>query len=60
MSRFVAAGGANENDPKDDDWARAEQRIKDSKQRKVEIGRQEDGKSLYEVFALLLSMQLFR
>lgn len=49
MSRFVAAGEANDSSPKDDEWARAEQRIKDSKQQRVDTGHKEEGKSLYEV-----------
>ena len=50
MSRFVAEGATNEPLQVNDKWAEAEKLIKHTQDRKdAETGRQEDGKSLYEV-----------
>ena len=51
MSHFVAAGADPSDAPgKDDDaWAKARATIEATKKPKPEVGRQEDGKSLYDV-----------
>ncbi|KAH0547941.1 hypothetical protein GP486_008318 [Trichoglossum hirsutum] len=56
-SGFISAGAidpsADQDPPKShvkaDEWARAQQEIEDSRRRKEEAGRQEGGKSLFEV-----------
>ncbi|KAH0537638.1 hypothetical protein FGG08_005589 [Glutinoglossum americanum] len=56
-SGFVSAGTIDpssnqdppESDAKSDEWARAQQEIEESRRRKEEAGRQEGGKSLFEV-----------
>jgi hypothetical protein len=55
MSRFVAAGGAEVEAPakdaaREDAWARAQQQLEAIRAKpKPQAGKQEDGKSLYEV-----------
>ncbi|OCT51948.1 putative NEFA-interacting nuclear protein NIP30 [Cladophialophora carrionii] len=51
MSRFVSAGAdADSRPPADDGWLRAQQEVQSSKEpRSTEEGKQEGGKSLYEV-----------
>lgn len=49
MSRFVTAGDQGEYDPKNDAWAKAEAKIKESQKPKPEQGQQEGGRSLFEV-----------
>lgn len=55
MSRFVAAGGAEADDTskdaaREDAWAKAQQQLEALRAKpKPQVGKQEDGKSLYEV-----------
>ncbi|ETI22109.1 hypothetical protein G647_06181 [Cladophialophora carrionii CBS 160.54] len=51
MSRFVSAGtDADSRPPADDGWLKAQQEVQSSKEpRSTEEGKQEGGKSLYEV-----------
>jgi hypothetical protein len=51
MSRFVSAGtDADTRPPADDGWLKAQQEVESSKKPKAaEEGKQEGGKSLYEV-----------
>jgi hypothetical protein len=48
-SGFVAAGTDQEPVERDDEWRRAQQELEEERRRKAELGRQEGGKSLYEV-----------
>lgn len=48
-SRFVPAGSTDEGAARGDDWDQARQDVEDTRRRKEEEGRQEGGKSLYEV-----------
>jgi len=47
MSRFVSELG-KQTEP-NDEWVKAEREIEESRKRKADAGRQEGGKSLYEV-----------
>lgn len=52
MSRFVAAGTDSDYQPpaQDDGWAKAQQDVESLRNRKkIDEGKQEGGKSLYEV-----------
>lgn len=49
MSRFVSAGELEKQTKPDDDWLKAQQEIEEDRKRKQEVGKQEGGKSLYEV-----------
>lgn len=51
MSHFVAAGGDSSvaSDTKDDAWAKAREAIEATKKPKPDVGKQDDGKSLYDV-----------
>lgn len=55
MSRFVAAGGAEtdgtaKDTAREDAWAKAQQQLEALRSKpKPQTGKQEDGKSLYEV-----------
>ncbi|PWY83208.1 NEFA-interacting nuclear protein NIP30 [Aspergillus sclerotioniger CBS 115572] len=48
-SGFVSAGTDQEPVQRDDEWHRVQQELEEERRRKAELGRQEDGKSLYEV-----------
>lgn len=48
-SGFVSGGTINEPTQRDDEWRRAQQELEDERRRKAELGKQNDGKSLYEV-----------
>lgn len=48
MSRFVSAGTDEEPTERDEAWLKAQQEIEAKRQAKIEIGKQEGGKSLYE------------
>ncbi|KAF7166836.1 hypothetical protein CNMCM5623_000315 [Aspergillus felis] len=48
-SGFVAAGTDQEPVERDDEWRRAQQELEEERRRKAELGRQEGGKSLYDV-----------
>lgn len=49
MSRFVPAGTLGGSPQGDDEWSQAQKEVEDNKRREEEEGRQEGGKSLYEV-----------
>lgn len=50
MSRFVTEGANEEyKAAKDDEWARVQQDLQLNQQKKQDEGKQEDGKSLFEV-----------
>lgn len=48
-SGFVPAGSTENTSSTNDDWEKAKQDIEDARRRKEEAGRQEGGKSLFEV-----------
>ncbi|GIK02764.1 hypothetical protein Aspvir_006825 [Aspergillus viridinutans] len=48
-SGFVAAGTDQEPVERDDEWRRAQHELEEERRRKAELGRQEGGKSLYDV-----------
>lgn len=48
-SGFVSSGTNEQPVERDDDWLRAEQELEEERRRKAEIGKQNDGKSLFEV-----------
>ncbi|RAL00365.1 PSME3-interacting protein [Aspergillus ibericus CBS 121593] len=48
-SGFVSAGTDQDPVQRDDEWHRVQQELEAERRRKAELGRQEDGKSLYEV-----------
>jgi hypothetical protein len=50
MSRFVAAGTNEDNAAeRDSEWIKVQKELEAGRERKVEPGTQEGGKSLYEV-----------
>ncbi|OKL58933.1 hypothetical protein UA08_05467 [Talaromyces atroroseus] len=48
-SRFVSGGTIDEPTERDDEWRRAQQEIEEERRRKAELGKQEGGKSLFDV-----------
>jgi hypothetical protein len=48
-SGFVTGGTIDQPAERDDEWRRAQQELEEERRRKAEIGRQEGGKSLYDV-----------
>lgn len=48
-SGFVSSGTNEQPVERDDAWLRAEQELEEDRRRKAEIGKQNDGKSLFEV-----------
>ena len=48
-SGFVSGGTADKPTERDDEWLKAQQEIEATRRRKEEEGRQQGGKSLYEV-----------
>jgi len=48
-SGFVPGGTIDQPVERDDDWRKAQQELEETRRRKEEQSRQEDGKSLYEV-----------
>ncbi|RLL94083.1 hypothetical protein CFD26_102686 [Aspergillus turcosus] len=48
-SGFVAAGTDQEPVERDDEWRRVQQELEEERRRKAELGKQEGGKSLYDV-----------
>lgn len=48
-SGFVSAGTNEAPVERDDEWLKAQQELEEERRRKAEIGKQTDGKSLYEV-----------
>ncbi len=52
-SRFVSAGLVDDSDQNTtDEWEKTQKDIEETRRRKEEEGRQEGGKSLYEVLQL--------
>jgi len=50
MSSGFVSGGTNEEPlERDDEWRQAQQELEDERRRKAELGKQDGGKSLYEV-----------
>ncbi|CAI7667070.1 uncharacterized protein N7487_003144 [Penicillium crustosum] len=48
-SGFVSSGTNEQPIERDDEWLRVQQELEEERRRKAEIGKQEDGKSLFEV-----------
>ncbi|KAJ6036216.1 hypothetical protein N7540_000495 [Penicillium herquei] len=48
-SGFVSAGTNEQPIERDDEWLKAEQELEEERRRKAEIGKQNDGRSLFEV-----------
>lgn len=48
-SGFVSAGTNEQPIERDDEWLRAQQELEEERRRKAEIGKQNEGKSLFEV-----------
>ncbi|CAG7953766.1 unnamed protein product [Penicillium salamii] len=48
-SGFVSGGTSDQPIARDDEWLRAQQELEEERRRKAEIGKQDDGKSLFEV-----------
>ncbi|KAJ5158933.1 uncharacterized protein N7500_008584 [Penicillium coprophilum] len=48
-SGFVSAGTNEQPIERDDEWLRAEQELEEERRRKAELGKQEGGKSLFEI-----------
>ncbi|KXG45603.1 uncharacterized protein PGRI_033700 [Penicillium griseofulvum] len=48
-SGFVSAGTNDQPIERDDEWLRAEKELEEERRRKAEIGKQDGGKSLFEV-----------
>ena len=53
MSRFVSAGTDEQPVERDAEWLKAQQEIEASRQAKLEVGKQEGGKSLYETLSVI-------
>lgn len=50
MSSGFVSGGTTDNPlERDDEWLKAQEEIEANRRRKEEEGRQQDGRSLYEV-----------
>lgn len=48
-SGFVSAGTDQEPVERDEEWLRVQHELEEERQRKAELGRQDGGKSLFEV-----------
>ncbi|OJJ49641.1 hypothetical protein ASPZODRAFT_53264, partial [Penicilliopsis zonata CBS 506.65] len=48
-SGFVSGGTTEEPVKRDDEWLRVQQELEEERRRKAELGKQDGGKSLYEV-----------
>lgn len=48
-SGFVSGGTIDKPIERDDEWLKAQQELEETRKRKDELARQNDGKSLYEV-----------
>ena len=46
---FVSGGTIDEPTERDDEWHRVQQEIEEERRRKAELGKQDGGKSLFEV-----------
>ena len=49
MSRFVSGGSLDEETKRDDAWVQAQKELEEERRRKAELGKQEGGRSLFEV-----------
>lgn len=49
MSRFVSGGTVDKPTERDNEWLKAQEQIEAARRKKEDEGRQEGGKSLYEV-----------
>lgn len=59
-SGFVSAGTNEQPVEHDDEWLRAQQELEEERRRKANIGKQTDGKSLFEVLEQNKSEPLLR
>ena len=48
-SGFVSAGTNDAPVERDDEWLKAQKELEEERRRKAEIGKQDDGKSLFEI-----------
>lgn len=48
-SGFVSSGTNEKPIERDDEWLRVQQELEEERRRKAEIGKQDEGKSLFEV-----------
>ena len=48
-SGFVSAGTDQEPIQRDDEWVRVQKELEEERRRKAELGKQDGGKSLYDV-----------
>jgi hypothetical protein len=48
-SGFVSAGTDQEPIERDDEWVRVQKELEEERRRKAELGKQDGGKSLYDV-----------
>lgn len=48
-SGFVSSGTNQEPVERDDEWRRAQQELEEERRRKADLGKQDGGKSLYDV-----------
>lgn len=48
-SGFVSAGTTDQPIERDDEWLKVQQELEEERRKKAEIGKQNDGKSLFEV-----------
>lgn len=48
-SGFVSAGTNEEPTERDDDWKRVQRELEEERKRKADLGKQDGGKSLYDV-----------
>lgn len=48
-SGFVSAGTNEQPIERDDEWLKAQQELEAERKRKADIGKQDEGKSLFEV-----------
>lgn len=48
-SGFVSAGTTDQPIERDDEWLRVQHELEEERRKKAEIGKQNDGKSLFEV-----------
>lgn len=48
-SGFVSGGTNEEPIERDDEWQRAQQELEEQRKRKADLGKQDGGKSLFEI-----------
>ena len=59
MSRFVSAGANEEQVERDDEWIKAREEVEANQRKDLEPGRQEGGKTLYEVLQANKGMECY-